>query len=298
MKTTKLITLLIAIGLLAMVITGCAQNNTTTNQGQGQSNPANSNENQPAGTSGDQEQDDGPPDMAAIERAWQNSAHAATFLVDDNGQNNSCAQCHAPINWKPSMDTIPESCFTCKFELEDPPPYIAEADWENIPCKVCHELNKRDEVQPEYKWLAIAPIDEYASVDSTTELCQKCHTAEEPMEGHVWVSIEGLHQDQTCTDCHNAHDDTASCITCHNELDFSASETAGHDPDHENISCIICHDGSGLAASLNTDTNLWELLSETPDGIMVISNTHNIALEAQCSSCHYANNPWELSVQP
>ena len=296
MKLGKKTTILITLGVIACMFAGCSQNDSTTNQTSAQPNQTEPNGNQPVENSVEEEQT--PPTNEEIERAWQNSAHANTYLVDDDGQNNTCAQCHAPIDWQPSMDTIPETCFTCKFELKDPPPYIEEADWHSIPCNVCHELNKRDEVQPEYKWLEIAAIDEYAEVESTTELCQKCHTAAEPLEGHVWVSTAGMHQDRSCTDCHNPHDSSASCTNCHTDLDFSTSETAGHDQDHVNISCVVCHDGSGLAVGLNDETNLWELTVETPRRRLGTSNTHNIVLEAQCSRCHFADNPWELSVQP
>lgn len=294
MKIPKLISILIIMGLPSIVISGCGQNNTPTNSAVEQQGFAETNGDQPTK---DQGQSEGPPDLAEIERAWENSAHSSTFLVDRSGQNNTCAQCHAPINWMPSMDTIPESCFTCKFELEDPPPYIAEDAWENIPCKVCHELNKRDEVQPEYQWLEIAAIDEYAKVNSTTELCQKCHTASEPMEGHVWQNSFGAHQDQTCTDCHNPHDGSAGCLTCHSEVDFSTSGIAGHDPDHESISCMVCHDGSGLTAGLDSETNLWVLLTDTPDGSQQTVSSHEIVLESNCSRCHFTDNPWELSIQ-
>ena len=297
MKIRKLSTLLITIGILAWIFSGCAQNNSTANQAPDQSDQAETNGNQPSENSGDQAEE--PMTNEQIERAWQNSAHANTYLVDSSGQNNTCAQCHAPINWLPSMDTLPESCFTCKFEIDDPPPYIAEEEWADIPCKVCHELNKKDEVQPEYKWLAIAPIDEYENVESTTELCQKCHLAEEPMEGHIWVSAVGVHEEeQTCTNCHNPHDNSASCTNCHTDLDFSTSETAGHDQEHLNIPCVICHDGSGFAVGLNAETSLWELLRETSEGNLEAANTHNIVLEALCIRCHYADNPWDLSVQP
>jgi hypothetical protein len=296
MKNKQLSKLIITIGILALIISGCGENHSNVNQTSDQSNQAENNGSQPAESSGNEAEE--PQTNDEIERAWQNSAHADTYLVDSNGHNNSCAQCHGPINWMPSMDTIPESCFTCKFELEDPPPYIAEEEWADIPCKVCHELNKKDEVEPDYKWLAIAPIDEYEDVESTTELCQKCHFAEEPREGHLWVSVVGPHEEQTCTNCHNPHDGSASCINCHTELDFSTARISGHDPDHELIPCVVCHDGSGLAAGINAETNLWELLRESSEGNLAVSNTHNITLEALCDRCHFAGNPWELSVQP
>ena len=110
-----------------------------------------------------------------IDAAWLSSPHANAFVLDADGNNNPCARCQAPINWVPSMDDLPESCFACKFELDEPPPYIPEDEWLDIPCNVCHEVDKNGEVQPEYSWLEIAALDEYAAVESPTELCMKCH---------------------------------------------------------------------------------------------------------------------------
>jgi hypothetical protein len=105
-------------------------------------------------------------DPTMITSAWESSPHADTFILDDNGQNNTCAQCHAPINWLPSMEDLPESCFACKFELEPPPPTIAESEWLDVPCKVCHKVDKKDNVEPEYAWLE-CPLDEYGGYYSS-----------------------------------------------------------------------------------------------------------------------------------
>ncbi len=52
-----------------------------------------------------------------ITALWQDGAHAVTFVLDADDENSMCARCHAPVNWLPSMDDIPESCLACKFEL-------------------------------------------------------------------------------------------------------------------------------------------------------------------------------------
>ena len=62
------------------------------------------------------------------------------------------------------------------------PPTIAEADWDNVPCNVCHRV-KKGEVQPEFAWLSIPPIDEYEDLATTTDLCLKCHTVDD-IAGH------------------------------------------------------------------------------------------------------------------
>ena len=90
------------------------------------------------------------PDPDMSEALWAESPHASTFVVDDVGQNSTCARCHAPVNWIPGMDDMPASCSTCKFEVDPPPPYIEETDWTAVECKVCHELNKKGEVEEGY----------------------------------------------------------------------------------------------------------------------------------------------------
>ncbi len=144
-----------------------------------------------------------------LQQQWAESPHADTFVVGEDGKNNTCARCHAPINWIPTMEDMPESCSTCKFEVDPPPPLIPETEWTNIECKVCHKV-KKDKVEAQYTWLEIAPIEEYAEVNSTTELCDKFHLAGD-IPGHVSVVVGGDHPDYTCTQCHNAHDATASC---------------------------------------------------------------------------------------
>ena len=150
------------------------------------------------------------PDPAAIKVAWQSSPHADSYVLDASGQNNTCARCHSPINWMPTMDDLPESCFTCKFELEVPPATISQVDWTNIPCKICHKVDKKGVVEAEYSWLSIAPLDEYTKVASPTELCMNCH-ATENIPGHGTVQLVAAHAGYECTQCHPAHEATTTC---------------------------------------------------------------------------------------
>lgn len=304
MKTLKITSILILTLLLGCLVVACGSNapasqvDTQPSGNDPQNSQASGSQNPQQAEDPEEQEEDQPPSMEEIHAAWQASSHAKTFTVDGNGQNNTCAQCHAPVNWLPSMDSIPETCLTCKFELEDPPPYIPEENWENIPCKVCHELNKKDVVQPEYIWLEIAAIDEYSEVESTTELCLKCHISAEAIEGHDGISVQGTHQDQTCTSCHDPHGTKVECASCHTDLDFSSSEIVGHDQDHLDIACLACHDNSGLAVDLDPDSNTWQVFQEAQDGTLFVGSSHNIALEVTCTRCHFSDNPWGLSTQP
>ena len=239
------------------------------------------------------------PDPAAIQAAWQSSKHADSFILDANGQNNTCARCHAPINWMPSMDDIPESCFACKFELEAPPPTISESDWTDIPCNICHKVDKKDNILPEYAWLEIAPLGEYADVASPSELCLKCHTSAE-IPGHVTVQLGGDHPDYVCTDCHSAHDTTTSCDAagCHPDVLEPATPIRGHDKDHQSVTCVACHDGSRMEVGPNEENGFWttftNVLAEAGSERIAFTS-HNVVLEASCERCHFTDNPWDLS---
>ena len=195
------------------------------------------------------------------------------------------------------MDDIPEACLTCKFEVDPPPPLIPQDEWVDIPCMVCHQV-KRDNVQPEIAWLEIAPIEEYAQVSSSTELCLKCHAGID-LPNHEAIQIIGSHAQDDCTLCHDAHDTTASCASsgCHDDVLEPVEPLAGHDETHGNVSCMACHDGSGMQVGVPDGEEIWSTLLVTEiEGETTASKftSHNIALEASCDRCHYADNPWEL----
>lgn len=223
-----------------------------------------------------------------IQAIYQMNPHASTFIVDETGQNNTCARCHSPVNWTPSMDDIPETCLTCKFEIKDPPPYIAEEQWEHIPCKVCHAEGKRGKINPEIAWLEIAQIGEYAAVASSTEICMKCHSSV-GLSDHRSIQIGSVHGDYTCTQCHDAHSSQASCSSsgCHDQVLDPVSGTPGHDSDHAIVDCFACHDASGLEVGPDPETSEWTVLAY---------KSHQIELAAPCEKCHFSGNAWGLSV--
>lgn len=243
-------------------------------------------------------------DPELINLQWEKSSHATTFVADNNNQNNSCAKCHAPIEWMPTMDDLPESCFTCKFELSEPPKLIDESQWQSIPCMVCHETDKKGNVVPEFSWLEVAALEEYAAVENANELCMKCHAPSNIPE-HIAIQLGGAHADFQCTDCHNAHELTTSCgdSSCHETLQDPEKIIPGHDEDHSNVACEACHDASGLEVGPDEQTGIWttfgtwsvDLDGNTETGKIPFVS-HNTVLEAKCERCHFADNPWELSV--
>lgn len=188
---------------------------------------------------------------------------------------------------------MPESCAACKFEVEPPPPTIAETDWQHIPCNTCHRV-KKDEVDPQYAWLSIPPIDEYEDLETTTELCIKCHTAVDVVD-HGGIEVAGAHADYTCTQCHDAHSVAASCATelCHANVTGPSAGIPGHDADHEAVTCRACHDASGLAVGPD-EAGRWVTLRPETSSPFV---SHNTVREAPCERCHFPGNTWKLTEE-
>lgn len=230
-------------------------------------------------------------DPASIPSMWEAGPHAQTYVLNDLGINSTCARCHAPIDYVPSMDDMPESCASCKFEVEPPPPTVAETDWRHIPCNACHRV-KKGEVDPKYAWLSVPPIDEYEDLATTTELCTKCHTNVD-IPDHTSINVAGAHADYSCTQCHDAHTTTATCASeiCHANVLNPTTPILGHDEDHQAVTCWACHDAAGLTVGTDDQGNWVALLpdSSTPYA------SHNIVKQASCERCHFLNNPWNLS---
>ena len=85
------------------------------------------------------------PDQQDILETWALSAHADTFVLGANGLNNSCARCHAPLNWLPTDKAdLPQTCQNCvvPFELSEPDEPVAEAAWNSVECDICHVIVK------------------------------------------------------------------------------------------------------------------------------------------------------------
>ncbi len=229
------------------------------------------------------------PDL--IQVMWETSRHAHTYVLDELGINSSCARCHAPTSYIPSMNDMPESCSTCKFEVPPPPPTIAEADWQNIPCNICHRV-KKDKVDPNYTWLSIPPIDEYEDVASTTELCLKCH-GQIDLAGHGKPDLANAHAGYACTQCHDAHTTTATCESemCHANVLNPTAPIPGHDENHKTVTCWACHDAAGMAVGPDDQGNWVTFLPASS----IPYASHNIVKQVLCERCHFLNNPWNLS---
>ncbi len=236
-----------------------------------------------------------PKDPAIIQTAWQGSAHADTFVMGANNENTPCARCHSPANWTPTMDELPQSCYSCKFEVPPPDPVVEQSKWESIQCKICHKVEKK-KVDTKIVWLEIPQIDQYAEVASNTELCLKCHVEAE-VPGHAAIQVAGAHAQMACTDCHDAHSTTASCSTsgCHTAIDNASAAVPGHDENHKTVSCIACHDASKMEVG-PVEGGAWTTFLPASAGgaDKTAFASHNIQKAAACERCHFAGNSWGL----
>jgi hypothetical protein len=239
------------------------------------------------------------PEPATPDEGWLSSPHADSYVKSSADRNDTCARCHSPAQWLPGPDDIPESCLACKFDVDEPEPLIAEEEWEHVPCKTCHRI-KKDEVEPEAAWLDIAVIEEYVDIDSTTELCRKCHEDTEQPGHKPAFTLSDDHTDLVCTDCHDSHATVVNCTGsgCHEDILNEDAAIAGHDTDHGLVSCIACHDAADLQVGPSEDGETWlTFVTVTVDGeeSTVPHSSHKTQVEVACDRCHYSGNPWDIS---
>jgi hypothetical protein len=233
------------------------------------------------------------------EDGWAASAHADSYVVDANGRNDRCARCHSAAEWAPGPEDIPESCLTCKFDVDQPTPLIAEEEWGHISCKICHRMDD-DEVEPEFAWLDIAVIDEYIDLDSTTDLCRKCHEMADIADHKPAINLADEHAELECTECHDAHAKTVTCANsdCHEDVLINADAVTGHDEEHASVSCTACHDSAGLEVGPYEDSEMWVTFTSLMlDGeeSLVPHSSHSVQTQVECERCHFGANPWGLS---
>ena len=245
------------------------------------------------------------PKQASIFQAWQNSKHAATFILSSDGSNNDCARCHSPYNWIPTAnEDIPATCASCKFTIKIPKP-VAKTDWKSIECNICHRVENGN-VGSQVFWLnaAIAQFDTtkdpYEAVTSNTQLCEKCHKDSNPFFYKIDMGSTA-HIGKQCTACHDAHVLKASCTAagCHADILTPAKPIEGHDAAHANVNCVACHDASGLKVGPVEGQKTWLTFRTTEvQGKKSTSSylSHNLQKKVDCARCHFVGNTWGLKA--
>lgn len=264
------------------------------------------------------------PDQSAIVAAYESSAHGNTW-GEGKGPNTWCARCHSPQNWDPESFIGPApSCFSCKFPADpemrhaEGNPFIPEEEWVGIPCETCH-IMENGMATAGIAWLNPVAM-EYEPVNTPTELCEKCHvttvgTGNPPrsavsheiyLGGPAHLNYAGfigeVKPPQYCTDCHDPHSQQPKqCQDCH-EIDEAAHAGGRYAAMADTLTCMSCHDASGAEVGPHPDESMggvWTtLLTEEgrsgPTTTAIVS--HSIQWEVACNRCHFADNPWGLTV--
>jgi hypothetical protein len=260
-----------------------------------------------------------PPDQSMYLAAWMEGPHD-TYDVG-HGPNTWCARCHSPQNWDPeAIVGPPPACITCKFptdeEIRIAPgnDLVSEEDWVSISCNQCHEVDENG-TAGKVAWLN--PISmQYQEVNTTTELCEKCHVTTTgnafgsgvdhkiTLGGSAHLNYGGFIGDvpppQYCTDCHDPHTTVPKeCADCHDVANLD-THIMGKNFHLAKVSCIACHDSAGYDVGPPPDDpeGMWTTQETTmgrggPSTDAVIS--HSPTHEVLCNKCHFAENPWGLT---
>jgi hypothetical protein len=235
--------------------------------------------------------------LGEIELRWEAGVHAQTYVVDEKGTNSSCAQCHAPIEWQPLSSELPPSWVQAGLKGLSVPAAIAEATWPGVACEVCHP-QPRDQITGEIGWLSIPSKSMYEEMDTSTRLCQTCHLPD-PGGDHTALVFEGVHSELTCTDCHDAHNGSASCgtTTCHQPFAEECEVIETHDKPHREVTCSGCHDGLGFPIGWNEERGKWDTFNGGDpliEGQAKAFSSHALVLEVDCDRCHApGDHPWD-----
>lgn len=269
------------------------------------------------------------PDQSVQIAEWESGPHSADYDLG-KGPNTMCTRCHSPQNWIPgSKAAAPPNCVTCKFptdaELRIAPSFaeggmdlVTEEQWVGIPCAQCHEVDENGTASTELSWFAPVSLV-YEEIKSPNELCIKCHANaagakvssaglsanhEVIMGGSAHLNYAGewpqADRPQYCIDCHNAHTgETKQCVDCH--TDTADAHTKVAPMMSGDITCMACHDASGADVGRAKEDGLFTTImtspgrgNNPPTTSEIIS--HSIVYMVSCNRCHFADNPWELTV--
>jgi hypothetical protein len=165
---------------------------------------------------------------------------------------------------------------------------VAEADWQDISCAVCHEpVGDSYRVAPAL-WNQRLGI--YEPVNSVDELCAHCHEGRHGFEVSEEVRADSAHPGWTCLDCHDPHGGAVYCTDCHDVTTGPAAEEHAKHPD---VHCTACHDAGGLglwrdydAMSPYQDVVITRRFAHT----LTSWPSHNLQTAVDCRRCHHAGS--------
>jgi hypothetical protein len=237
-----------------------------------------------------------PQTVRQVEEQWRTSQHAQSYVDDEGNSNSSCARCHAPFEWQPLSNELPDSWQQAGLSGVEEGFTIAQSEWSAVGCEVCHP-KAAEEIYDEIAWLAIPPLMQYEENSDASLLCVQCHL-EQAQHDHQDLILSGVHQELTCTDCHDPHSGVASCSSgCHQPFAQECESIETHDKPHSQATCSACHDALGLAIGWNEDLEKWDtFVGGDPRQVEDAQpfTSHALALEVDCDRCHApGDHPWD-----
>ncbi len=227
-----------------------------------------------------------------IQALWRRGPHSKVLLRPDE-VNNTCAHCHSPGEWDPSL--VAEKISDCaasvietsqktggsamiNTSLKSNEPTVDLTGWHAVDCKICHRPLENGEYSSEVSYWN-QETGKYEEVVNNDELCKKCHRKSEGIDNSVDLG-SGMHANLGCTDCHEPHRATASCANsaCHTKVaeDLKIIDKLAVLPGHETGSPHSCGEAGchGTATQIAQDKSLPHIGIEHGN--------------VTCSSCHDA----------
>src|SRR5574341_724286 len=255
---------------------------------------------------------------------WNESAHARSRHGNETYDSNAyCAKCKSPTQYNLSAAYANKTNYS-----------IAEADWQGIQCRICHNLHNDtysgNGTPPVYYafYNTTATLQTgsvvYDQTPNATVLCEKCHTG----TSHD-SKFAGTHKDTVgfdCASCHvnstfsnmshkfevkNTTSGVTGCEVCHDAAAHAAafSFTSLHS---SKATCEACHDktvsrnATSYAVSSNNvsyglyrdpATDKWSSY-KLSSGAPKTWPLHNISKQVTCAKCHGALSVFNGTIAP
>ncbi|HKJ27007.1 MAG TPA: cytochrome c3 family protein [Anaerolineales bacterium] len=162
---------------------------------------------------------------------------------------------------------------------------MAEMDWHNITCEICH-IPVEDSY---YTNVSFWDQDRgrYQEVDSVMELCGKCHEGRHGFEVVEEQETSNVHAEMECTECHGAHGHPATCEDCHDPM---TGNGASEHIRHENVNCTACHDAGNLSIWYDDEflsPHYGEYIPRRFAHTLTSWPSHDLQTGVDCVRCHH-----------
>lgn len=234
-------------------------------------------------------------ELAIAYAEWFVSKHADTF-DDGYGANTTCASCKSPQNWdlENSSQENALDCFSCKRTPGEARPeldgsvMVDQADWMNIGCSVCHQPIG-DSYSPNISFWDQA-TKSYVEVETTNELCSKCHEGSHGFEVIEEQKVSIAHNNWECTQCHGNHGAPSACTDCHDPQAASGKEEHAR---HPSVNCTACHDAGSLVIWQDEEPSSIHFSEYIPIRFahaLTSWPSHNLSKTVDCTRCHHPIN--------